>query len=137
MRRRRTRVLLLLLGAAIVAGAVCLFVHARERGTGAWLYDPDEGLRGLWYQEVETSPSPVGLPQASRAIAKYREAIHSIPGVNFSGIGKLANGDHYIEVGFASVKERDRAMRDDLIPPVLDGVPVRVDNLSGVVGPLG
>lgn len=132
MRIRRKYLIVLLLCVLAVAGPTLL--AGCGTGHGAWLYDAEENA---WYQEVETSPSPIGLPQASRAINKYRETLHSIPGVNSSGVGRLSSGDHYIEIMFASVKERDRAMREDLIPAVLDGVPVIVDNFTGIARPAG
>lgn len=132
MRIRRKYLIVLLLCLLAVAVAVPLLVHGLNRGTGVWIYDE---VGGVWYRDVAVAPASEG--EARRAQIANGDLLRSIPGVNRIGSRHFPTGpwagSYGIEVGFASVKERDAAMRKGLVPPVLDGVVVVVDNEVGVV----
>lgn len=81
---------------------------------------------------MEESQSTVELPQASRVLRQYRDWLHSIPGCNRTGIGKLPSGDYYIEVGFRTWETLNDAIAHSKVPSVLDGVRVVVDDKPGI-----
>lgn len=108
------------IGASLLAGC-----GARQ---GDWRYDSETEL---WYQTMGSAASPVDVLQASRAYHKYADQLDSLPGRSGDGVGKLPNGNYFIEVMFATPEHRDRAMREGLVPAELDGVPVLINNVTG------
>lgn len=132
--RRKYVIALLAVLALVVAGSA--WAYSLNRGTGAWVYDE---ASEVWYQDVAVAPA--SQADAKRARDNNRGLLESLPGVSEIGAAPLSSGpwagSYGIEVRFASAKERDAAMRRDLVPPELDGVPVIVDNKPGVVRPAG
>ncbi|MFC1925742.1 hypothetical protein ACFLW2_03480 [Chloroflexota bacterium] len=116
---------------------VTIWAGSYENGVdrGDWLHDEEEGV---WYQEVQLTAAPKSAADASRSKAKYRETLFEIPGLNGIGTTRypFPDGNSVIRVTFRSQQELDDAMRQYLIPPLLDGVPVIVQDTSANYAPL-
>ena len=105
-------------------------IACSNKGRGSWLHDKEGGV---WYQGVQLTSEPIKYGDAVRTFESHKNGLLDPPGCNRTLITLFDNGNYAIKIGFKSLRELDDAMEQNLIPALLDGVPVVIDDLVGEI----
>lgn len=90
---------------------------------GVWLHDKEGGV---WYKEMQLVAVPKDSGDVYRINTNYRETLWEIPGLNGTGVTRypFPDGNWAIKVAFSSKAQLNDVMKRDMVPPLLDGIPV-------------